>query len=261
MDITGNFSSIELGQDDAVVWLTFNRPDKLNTFTAQMHEEIREVLSRVQNSADVRCLVLTGAGRGFSAGQDLSDLDLSEVGDVVEKYYNPLLRTITTLNIPVIACVNGVAAGAAANLALACDIVLAGRSAKFIESFNHVGLVPDGGGTWTLPRLIGLARATAICMTGEPVTAEKAEQWGMIWRCVDDDQLRDETSELAHRLAAQATVALGYTKQLLRFSQTRTLDEQLDLERDFQTAASNTDDYREGVQAFLSKRKPEFRGR
>lgn len=261
MDITGDFSHIQVGQDQGVAWLTFNRPDKLNTFTADMHLEIREVLSRVQQSADVRCLVLTGAGRGFSAGQDLSDLDLSAVDDVVEKYYNPLIRTITTLNIPVIASVNGVAAGAAANLALACDIVLAARSAKFIESFNHVGLIPDGGGTWTLPRLVGLARATALCMTGEPVPAEKAEQWGMIWRCVDDDQLQADTAALAHQLAAQATVALGYTKQLLRFSQTRTLEDQLDLERDFQGAASKTDDFQEGVNAFLAKKKPQFKGR
>ncbi|MFK7854031.1 MAG: 2-(1,2-epoxy-1,2-dihydrophenyl)acetyl-CoA isomerase PaaG [Granulosicoccus sp.] len=261
MNISGAFPNIELGQDDAVLWLTFNRPDKLNTFTADMHLEIREVLSRVQQAGDVRCLVISGAGRGFSAGQDLADLDLSAVDDVVEKYYNPLIRTITALNIPVIASVNGVAAGAAANLALACDIVLAARSARFIQSFNHVGLIPDGGGTWTLPRLVGLARATALCMTGEAVPAEKAEQWGMIWRCVDDDELQKETAALAHQLASQATVALGYTKQLLRFSQTRTLDEQLDLERDFQGAASKTDDFAEGVNAFLQKRRPEFKAR
>lgn len=261
MNISGDFVNIIVGQDGGVVWLTLNRPDKLNAFTAEMHQEIREVLARVQQSPDVRCLVISGAGRGFSAGQDLSDLDMSAVDDVVERYYNPLLRTITSLNIPVIASVNGVAAGAAANLALACDIVLAAKSAKFIESFNHVGLIPDGGGTWTLPRLVGLARATAICMTGEPVPAEKAEQWGMIWRCTDDEQLQTETAELAHRLASQATVALGYTKQLLRLSQTRTLDDQLDLERDFQGAASKTDDFQEGVKAFLEKRKPQFKAR
>ncbi|MBX2879004.1 MAG: 2-(1,2-epoxy-1,2-dihydrophenyl)acetyl-CoA isomerase PaaG [Granulosicoccus sp.] len=261
MKLRDDFTQIRVGHDAGVLWLSFNRPDKLNTFTAHMHHEIREVLSAIQQSAECRCLVISGEGRGFSAGQDLSDLDLSAVDDVVEKYYNPLIRTVTSLNIPVIASVNGVAAGAAANLALACDIVIAARSARFVQSFNHVGLIPDGGGTWTLPRLVGLARATALCMTGEAVSADTACQWGMIWRCVDDDQLQAETSQLAHQLAEKATVALGYTKQLLRFSQTRTLDDQLNLERDFQGAASKTDDFKEGVTAFLEKRKPSFKAR
>lgn len=260
MKLEGDFKSIGIDQTDGVAWLTLSRPDKLNTFTADMHGEIRDVLARIRQSPDVRCLVITGAGRGFSAGQDLADLDMDALGDVVEKHYNPLIRSITSLHIPVIACVNGVAAGAAANMALACDIVLAARSARFIQSFNHVGLVPDGGGTWTLPRLVGLARATALCMTGEPVSAEQAEQWGMIWRCIDDDKLIDETTELANRLSQQATVGLAYTKQLLRLSQTRTLEDQLNLERDYQQAASKTNDFAEGVDAFLNKRKPRFTG-
>ena len=260
MNLDGDFESIEIGQDDGVSWLTLKRPDKLNTFTAHMHVEIREILSRVQQSPDVRCLVITGAGRGFSAGQDLADLDMSALADVVERDFNPLIRTLTSLPIPVIASVNGVAAGAGANMALACDMVLAARSARFIQSFNHIGLIPDGGGTWTLPRLVGLARATALCMTGEAVMAEKAEQWGIIWRCVDDDQLQTQTAELAHQLAAQPTTALAFTKQLLRLSQTRTLEDQLNLERDYQRAASQTDDFAEGVEAFLQKRKPVFTG-
>lgn len=260
MNTQGDFSCIELAQEGGVVWLTLSRPDKLNAFTADMHKEVKEALSRVQQSKDVRCLVITGAGRGFSAGQDLADLDMSALGEIVEKHYNPLIRTLTSLNIPVIACVNGVAAGAAANMALGCDIVLAARSAKFIQSFHQLGLVPDGGGTWTLPRLVGLARATALCMTGEPVPAEKAESWGMIWRCVDDDDLIHETSKLAQTLSQKATTGLAFTKQLLRFSQTRTLDEQLTLERDFQKAASETRDFAEGVDAFLNKRKPTFTG-
>jgi len=260
MNTDGAFEFIELGFDNGVAWITLNRPDKLNAFTATMQEELKEALSRIQQSGDVRCLVITGAGRGFSAGQDLADLDLSNLGDVVEKYYNPLIRTITNLPMPVIACVNGVAAGAAANLALACDIVIAGRSAKFIQSFHQLGLVPDGGGSWTLPRLVGLARSTALCLTGEPVSAKKAAKWGMIWRCVDDEKLIKETSALAHTFANKATVGLGFTKQLLRLSQTRTLDEQLDLERDYQQAASQTNDFSEGVEAFLNKRKPEFTG-
>ncbi len=243
-----------------VAWLTLNRPEKLNTFTSVMHQEIRDALTRITTEKSARCLVITGSGRAFSAGQDLADLNMAALANVVEDDYNPLIRTLTTLKLPVIASVNGVAAGAGANIALACDIVLAARSAKFIQSFNHIGLVPDAGGTWALPRLIGLPRAMALTMTGEPVPADQAEQWGMIWRSVDDAALLTETTNLAQRLANQATTGLAFTKQLLRESWHHTLDQQLDLERDFQQAASQTADFQEGIDAFLNKRKPRFTG-
>lgn len=261
MNTSGDFQNLLIEQDGAVLWLTLNRPDKLNAFTADMHAELKEVLFRVQTSEDIRALVITGAGRGFCAGQDLGDLDMDALGDVVEQHFNPLIRTLTTLNIPVIAAINGVAAGAGANMALCCDIVIAARSARFIQSFSHIGLVPDAGGTWTLPRLIGLPRAMALVMTGEAVGAEKAADWGMIWKAVDDDTLKEEVNTLAQKLASQATVGLGFTRQLLRQGMNRTLDEQLDMERDFQQAASNTADFQEGVDAFLNKRPARFEGR
>jgi len=191
----------------------------------------------------------------------LADVDGADLGEVLERDYNPLIRAIKGLNKPVVACVNGVAAGAGANLALSCDLVLAGTSAKFIQSFAHLGLIPDAGGTWALPKLIGLPRAMGLCMTAEPLMAETAAQWGLIWRCTEDDALISETTALANKLATQATTGLGYTKQLLNGSSTRTLDQQLDLERDFQQAACNTEDYHEGVNAFLKKRKPVFCGK
>jgi 2-(1,2-epoxy-1,2-dihydrophenyl)acetyl-CoA isomerase len=261
MNATPSYSTLDYAHADGVAKITLSRPEKLNSFTADMHAELKDALAKVATSENTRCLVLTGAGRGFCAGQDLSDLDMNALGDVVAEHYNPLIKSITTLNVPVIASVNGVAAGAGANLALACDIVLAAHSAKFIQSFNHVGLIPDAGGTWSLPRLVGLPRAMGLAMTGEAVDAQTAEQWGMIWRSVADDELADQTALLANQLANQATTGLAYTKQLLRQSFNHTLDEQLQLERDFQQAASQTADFKEGVDAFLNKRKPHFTGR
>lgn len=261
MNTTPSYQHLGYADADGVVKITLNRPDKLNSFTSDMHAELKDALAKVATSENTRCLVLTGAGRGFCAGQDLSDLDMNALGDVVAEHYNPLIKSVTTLNIPVIASVNGVAAGAGANLALACDIVLAAHSAKFIQSFNHVGLIPDAGGTWSLPRLVGLPRAMGLAMTGEAVSAQTAEQWGMIWRSVADDDLATETAQLANQLANQATTGLAYTKLLLRQSLDHTLDEQLQLERDFQQAASQTRDFKEGVDAFLNKRKPHFTGR
>lgn len=252
---------VEFTEDQGVAWITLNRPDKLNSLTSDMLQTLQAHVSSASTSDTVRAMVVTGAGRAFCAGQDLADVDGADLGEVLERDYNPLIRAIKSLNMPVIACVNGVAAGAGANLALSCDLVLAGSSAKFIQSFAHLGLVPDAGGTWALPKLIGLPRAMGLSMTAEPLMAETAAQWGLIWKCIEDDALMDETTALAIKLAAQATTGLAFTKQLLNSSSINSLDQQLDLERDFQQAACHTNDYQEGVNAFLNKRKPVFTGK
>jgi 2-(1,2-epoxy-1,2-dihydrophenyl)acetyl-CoA isomerase len=252
---------------DGVAKITLNRPDTLNSFTVAMHGEMAKAMASARTDESVRCLLITGAGRGFCAGQDLNDRSVApggeapDLGHSLEAYYNPLVRAITGLNKPVICAVNGVAAGAGANLALACDIVLAARSASFIQAFCKLGLVPDSGGTWALPRLVGPARAAALMLTGEKVSAEKAADWGMIWKAVDDDALAAEAEALARHFATQPTAGLGLIKRALRASWTNTLDDQLDLERDLQSLAGRTDDYREGVDAFMSKRPPSFTGR
>lgn len=256
-----NDGGIVLQEDAGIAWVTLDRPDKLNSITSQMAQRFQTVLSEISTSTTIRCVVITGSGRAFCTGQDLAEVEGADLGAVLDKDYNPIIRGIKHLNLPVIACVNGVAAGAGANIALACDIVLAAKSAKFIQSFAHIGLVPGAGGSWSLPKLIGLPRATALAMTAEAVSSEQAERWGMIWRCVDDDKLMLETTALATQLASQATTGLAFTKQLLNMSSAKTLDEQLDLERDFQQAASKTEDHKEGVNAFLNKRKPNFTGK
>ena len=232
-----------------------------------MHEEVSEALKIVESEDAVRTLLITGAGRGFCAGQDLSNRVVSadaapvDLGDSVERYYSPLVRRLATMDKPVICAVNGVAAGAGANIALACDIVFAARSARFIQSFANIGLIPDSGGTWILPRLIGQARALGLAMTGEPLSAEKAESWGMIWKCVDDDQLEAESSALAHKFASGPTRGLVATKHAIRGSMLKTLDEELAIERDLMRELGNSADYREGVAAFMNKRPPVFTGR
>ncbi|CDL00389.1 acyl-CoA hydratase [Magnetospirillum gryphiswaldense MSR-1 v2] len=253
--------------ENGVATLTLNRPDRLNSFNTDMHAELKDALKQVQDPANkVRCLLITGAGRGFCAGQDLSDRavapgnDTPDLGESIDKRYNPLIRTLRALEMPVICAVNGVAAGAGANLAFACDIVLAARSASFIQAFCKIGLVPDSGGTWTLPRLVGQARAVALSMLGDKVSAEQAEAWGMIWKCVDDDQLQAEAAKLAAQLATQPTKGLALIKRALAASSTNTLDQQLDLERDLQRLAGRTRDYQEGVAAFMEKRVPTFQG-
>jgi len=262
-DAAVTFETILFSVDDSVARLTLNRPDRLNSFTEQMHGEVAQAL---EQAASARVLVLTGAGRGFCAGQDLSDRAVApggdgvDLGESLENRYNPLIRKLTSLPMPVICAVNGVAAGAGANIALACDIVIAAKGAKFIQSFANIGLIPDSGGTSILPRLAGQARALGLALTGEPLTAERAEAWGMIWKCVDDEKLSAEVDALATKFASAPTRGLALTKQLIRESGARTLDAQLDVERDAQRTLGRTSDYKEGVGAFMEKRKPKFTG-
>ena len=246
--------------------IILNRPDRLNSFNEAMHAALMSALLDAETDGSCRALILTGAGRGFCAGQDLSDRVFSpgqvpDLSSTLERLYNPLVRKIRSLQMPVICAVNGVAAGAGANIALACDIVLAARSAKFIQAFAKLGLVPDSGGTWFLPRLVGTARARALALLAEPVSAEQAEAWGMIWKAVDDAALTDEAHRLAAHFAVQPTVGLGLIKQALDASEMNDLDRQLDLERDLQGRAGRTPDYLEGVTAFFEKRQPKFTGR
>lgn len=252
--------------EDGIARLTLNRPDRLNSFTVQMHTEVAAALTEVENNKTARVLVLTGAGRGFCAGQDLADRAVApgaapvDLGHSVETYYGPLIKRLAGLRMPVICAVNGVAAGAGANIALACDIVIAARSAKFIESFANIGLIPDSGGTWHLPRLVGQARALGMALTGEPIPAETAANWGLIWKCVDDDKLEGEVAGLATRFAQGPTRGLAATKAAIRAAWLKPLDAQLDIERDLMRELGRSADYLEGVSAFMEKRKPKFTG-
>lgn len=252
--------------DGSLTEITLNRPDCLNSLNNEMHLALRAAIEAAAQDA-TRAILLTGAGRGFCAGQDLGDRDPSkmdsppDLSQTLVNFYNPLVRQIRALDIPVVCAVNGVAAGAGANVALACDIVLAAESARFIQSFAKVGLIPDGGGTWSLTHLLGEARAKALALTAAPLTASQAADWGMIWKAVADEALMEEARFLAHQLAAGPTLGLAMTKKAIQAASSNTMDAQLDLEAASQKIRGEAPDYAEGVTAFLQKRKPKFAGR
>jgi 2-(1,2-epoxy-1,2-dihydrophenyl)acetyl-CoA isomerase len=257
------YETIDFKVEAGIARITLNRPDKLNSFNVAMHHELRHALDSL---GDARVVILTGAGRGFCAGQDLNDRAVAsehpvDLGVTVETCWNPLIRKLAGLHQPIIARVNGVAAGAGANVALACDLVVAARSAKFIQSFSAIGLIPDSGGTWVLPRLVGQARALGLALTGDPLPAEAAAEWGLIWKAVDDEALDAEVDALAARLAALPPIGLAEIKKMIRSTWSRTLDQELNEERNEMRRLGFTEDYREGVTAFLEKRKPNFTGR
>lgn len=251
---------------DGLCFLTLNRPEKLNAVNEALGTALQQALDRCASEDTIRAVMLTGAGRAFCAGQDLGDRDPStmteapDLGATLEHIYNPIVRRIRTLEKPVVCAVNGAAAGAGANLALACDIVLAARSASFLQAFARIGLLPDSGGTWMLPRLLGEARAKGLALLAEPLPAETAAAWGLIWRAVEDGALVDEAAGLARKLAAGPTVSYGLIKRAIHAAADQPLDAHLDLERDLQRIAGRTPDYAEGVAAFLQKRRAQFQG-
>jgi len=262
-----DYQNIIAEEKNGVGYLTFNRPKALNSFNVDMHREVAEVLNLWTKNPDVRCVVISGEGRGFCAGQDLGDrvvdpnAEAPDLGYSIETYYNPLIKTIVNMPKPVICAVNGVAAGAGANIALACDLVIAAKSANFVQAFCRLGLVPDSAGTWFLPRAIGHARAMGLTLLGDKLPAETAKEWGMIWDVVEDAELKTKVTELAERLAKQPTFGLSLIKKAIHQSSNNTFDEQVLLERDLQRIAGRSEDYREGVQAFMKKREPNFKGR
>ncbi|MGE0031172.1 MAG: 2-(1,2-epoxy-1,2-dihydrophenyl)acetyl-CoA isomerase PaaG [Steroidobacteraceae bacterium] len=261
-----NYQTIQYSVTDGVARLTLNRPERLNSFNGEMHAEVRTALARVADDG-ARVLLLAGAGRGFCAGQDLGDRQVApggaraDLGESIERNYKPLILTLKALPMPVIAAVNGVAAGAGASLALACDIVIAARSASFIQAFCRLGLVPDSGATWFLPRLVGNARALGLAMLGERLGAAEAAQWGLIWRCVEDAEFPAAVDRLAAELAAAPTRGVVRTREAILGSWQQSLAGQLDVERDLQRELGYTEDYAEGVAAFTEKRAPRFTGR
>ncbi|WOE31828.1 MULTISPECIES: 2-(1,2-epoxy-1,2-dihydrophenyl)acetyl-CoA isomerase PaaG [unclassified Acinetobacter] len=261
-----DYQTIIVKEQNAVGYLTFNRPKQLNSFNEKMHQEVAEVLKAWAKNREIRAVVISASGRGFCAGQDLNDRVVDpnaaapDLGISIEKYYNPLIKLITAMPKPVICAVNGVAAGAGANIALACDIVVAAQSASFIQAFCRLGLVPDSGGTWFLPRLVGRAQAMGLALLGDKLTAEKALQLGMIWQVVADEALQQQVISMAEHLAQQPTYGLSLIKKALHASADNHLEDQLNLERDLQRLAGRSHDYKEGVQAFMQKRPPQYKG-
>ena len=260
------YKTISYKQNQGYATLTLNRPEQLNCFNQAMHDELKDVFDNRIREEETRCLLLTGSGRAFSAGQDLNERKFEpdtppDLGSSLENNYNPLVQHITLLECPVVCAVNGIAAGAGIGVVLACDIVMAARSAEFIFSFSNVGLGMDCGSSWSLPRLTGLPRAMAVAMLGERVSAQKAEEWGMIWKCVDDETLIEDSHELADKLSKKPTMALAMIKKELRSSFSNTLEQQLKLEAECQLKAGLSDDYYEGIRAFFEKRNPEFKGK
>ena len=261
------YQNILFNIDNGIARLTLNRPDRLNSFTDAMHADIRDAFSRVKADAGVRVLLLTGAGRGFCAGQDLGEREIEpggqpvDIGAAIERNYKPLVLSLRALPLPVVCAVNGVAAGAGANVALACDIVVAAKSASFIQAFCKIGLIPDAGGTYFLPRLVGAARAMGLAMLGDKLSAEQAAAWGLIWKCVDDAELSATVEALLQHFAGAPTRALAATKRALQAAAGNTLEAQLDVERDLQRELGKSTDFREGVTAFTAKRPPRFTGK
>ncbi len=262
-----SFETILFSVNDGVARLTLNRPDKLNSFTEDMHAELRLALDHVQADSSIRVLVLSGAGRGFCAGQDLGDRamqiqagQMPDIGNTVERNYKPLILRLANLRVPTIAAVNGIAAGAGASVALACDLVIASKSASFLQAFSKIGLIPDTGGTWVLPQRVGMARAMGLALLAEKLPAEKAADWGLIWAAVDDDAFAGAVDELAASLAKAPTKALVRTRQAMQAAPMHTLEQQLSLEGLYMRELGWSKDYAEGVAAFTGKRPPNFTG-
>ena len=261
-----DFENIRFEADNGIARLTLYRPDKLNSFTGAMHGELRAALETVQSDSQIRVLVLTGAGRAFCAGQDLGDPEMAmtptapDIGNVVEKYYKPLILSLQNLRVPTIAAVNGIAAGAGASVALACDLVIAAKSASFLQAFSKIGLIPDTGGTWFLPQRVGMARALGLAMLADKLPATTAEQWGLIWRAVEDSELVSAVDSLASQLATMPTKALVRTRQAMHAAPMHTLEQQLSMEGGFMRELGWSPDYAEGVAAFMEKRTPRFTG-